>query len=183
MRLQGKIESWNDERGFGFVVQNSTGEKAFVHISAITDRRRPAIGALVTYEVVSDKRGPKAVDVQYAGQPRTSKPQHAKPRYSRPPRRVSSLSRAMGAVVLVVAAAALINRFSGRSDQAHATPQNFMAEEVERPETSQFLCQPKKTYCSEMTSCAEAHFHQEKCGGTKMDGDGDGIPCESQWCP
>ena len=48
MRLQGKIESWNDERGFGFVVQNSTGEKAFVHITAMADRRRPDIGALVT---------------------------------------------------------------------------------------------------------------------------------------
>ena len=46
----------------------------------------------------------------------------------------------------------------------------------------EFKCEPKKTYCSEMTSCAEAYFHQERCGGTQMDGDGDGIPCEQQWC-
>ena len=39
-----------------------------------------------------------------------------------------------------------------------------------------------KVYCSEMTSCDEAKFYQRNCPGTKMDGDGDGIPCESQWC-
>ena len=39
-----------------------------------------------------------------------------------------------------------------------------------------------KIYCSEMTSCGEAKFYQRNCPGTKMDGDGDGIPCESQWC-
>jgi len=182
MRLQGKIESWNDERGFGFVVQNSTGEKAFVHITAMADHRRPAIGALVTYEVVSDKRGPKAVNVQYPGQARTSKPQYSKPGYSRPPRRESFLRRMMGGVVVVVIAAALINEFYGRLHPSQATSQGFMADEVERPERSNFQCQPKKTYCSEMSSCAEARFHQEQCGGTKMDGDHDGIPCEEQWC-
>jgi hypothetical protein len=36
--------------------------------------------------------------------------------------------------------------------------------------------------CSQMTSCAEAKFFLEHCPGTKMDGDGDGVPCENQWC-
>jgi len=35
-----------------------------------------------------------------------------------------------------------------------------------------------KTYCREMTSCAEAHFHLEHCGATKLDGNRDGRPCE-----
>lgn len=35
-----------------------------------------------------------------------------------------------------------------------------------------------KTYCSEMASCAEARFHLASCGLTRIDGDGDGIPCE-----
>lgn len=39
-----------------------------------------------------------------------------------------------------------------------------------------------KVHCSEMTSCEEATFYQQNCPGTKMDGDRDGIPCESQWC-
>jgi endonuclease YncB( thermonuclease family) len=36
-----------------------------------------------------------------------------------------------------------------------------------------------KTRCREMTGCAEARFHLESCGLTSIDGDGDGMPCES----
>lgn len=36
-----------------------------------------------------------------------------------------------------------------------------------------------KTYCREMVDCAEARFHLEECGLTRLDGDGDGVPCET----
>ena len=36
-----------------------------------------------------------------------------------------------------------------------------------------------KTYCREMASCAEAKFYLQQCGLSRLDGDGDGIPCES----
>jgi endonuclease YncB( thermonuclease family) len=36
--------------------------------------------------------------------------------------------------------------------------------------------------CREMTSCEEARFHFEQCGWTRLDGDGDGVPCE-KLCP
>jgi hypothetical protein len=39
-----------------------------------------------------------------------------------------------------------------------------------------------RTRCSQMTSCEEATYFLENCPGTQMDGDGDGIPCERQWC-
>jgi len=39
-----------------------------------------------------------------------------------------------------------------------------------------------RTRCSQMTSCAEATFFIKNCPNTEMDGDGDGIPCEKQWC-
>lgn len=39
-----------------------------------------------------------------------------------------------------------------------------------------------RTYCSQMGSCAEATFFIQNCPGTKMDGNGDGVPCEKQWC-
>ena len=44
------------------------------------------------------------------------------------------------------------------------------------PATS-FTC-GRKTYCREMTSCAEALFYLRRCGLTRIDGDGDGVPCE-----
>ncbi|MDM0075864.1 excalibur calcium-binding domain-containing protein [Variovorax sp. J2P1-59] len=39
-----------------------------------------------------------------------------------------------------------------------------------------------RTHCSQMTSCAEATFFLKSCPGVKMDGNGDGVPCEKQWC-
>ncbi len=39
-----------------------------------------------------------------------------------------------------------------------------------------------RTYCSQMTSCAEARYFLANCPNMKMDGDQDGEPCEEQWC-
>ncbi|WP_424139975.1 thermonuclease family protein [Roseomonas chloroacetimidivorans] len=36
-----------------------------------------------------------------------------------------------------------------------------------------------KRYCREMTSCAEARFYLSQCGLSRLDGDHDGVPCES----
>lgn len=46
------------------------------------------------------------------------------------------------------------------------------------PSSPDFVC-GAKTYCREMHSCAEAKFHFEQCGLTRIDGDGDGRPCET----
>jgi hypothetical protein len=45
------------------------------------------------------------------------------------------------------------------------------------PDTT-FNCSTKRK-CGEMGSCAEARFYLEECGLTRLDGDGDGMPCES----
>jgi hypothetical protein len=42
-----------------------------------------------------------------------------------------------------------------------------------------FACRGK-VHCSEMVSCEEAEFYLRNCPGTKMDGDGDGKPCEDR---
>lgn len=42
-----------------------------------------------------------------------------------------------------------------------------------------FSCSDGKTKCGQMSSCAEARFHLESCGISRLDGDGDGMPCES----
>jgi hypothetical protein len=51
---------------------------------------------------------------------------------------------------------------------------------VEAVEQS-FTCDGR-TRCSQMSSCAEATYFLRHCPGTQMDGDGDGEPCEDQWC-
>jgi len=54
---------------------------------------------------------------------------------------------------------------------------------VERTDDSRtrFKCDGRE-YCSQMTSCEEAMYFLQNCPGVKMDGEGDGIPCERQWC-
>lgn len=47
--------------------------------------------------------------------------------------------------------------------------------------SSRFSCDGR-TRCMQMRSCEEAKFFLDHCPGVQMDGDGDGIPCEQQWC-
>lgn len=42
----------------------------------------------------------------------------------------------------------------------------------------QFSCEDTK-YCKEMRSCAEAKFHLNECGESRLDRDNDGVPCEN----
>jgi hypothetical protein len=39
-----------------------------------------------------------------------------------------------------------------------------------------------RTHCSQMRSCEEATFFLHNCPGVEMDGNNDGVPCETQWC-
>jgi hypothetical protein len=57
--------------------------------------------------------------------------------------------------------------------------QSPSSEMISQP-SSQFSCQGK-THCSQMGSYEEAKFYLDNCPGTKMDGDGDGVPCERQF--
>ena len=44
-----------------------------------------------------------------------------------------------------------------------------------------YQCDGRK-YCSQMRSCEEATYFLRHCPGVRMDGDGNGVPCERQWC-
>lgn len=61
---------------------------------------------------------------------------------------------------------------------------NVISEKFEESYTfnnKQYECDGRQ-HCSQMTSCEEAKFFILNCPNTKMDGDRDGIPCESQHC-
>ena len=69
MRTKGKITSWNDGKGFGFITPIVGGKQVFVHIKAFSNRnRRPEINQMVTYALSTDKQGrPCAVKATLAG--------------------------------------------------------------------------------------------------------------------
>ncbi len=72
-------------------------------------------------------------------------------------------------------------KYVKNSDSHEKTTKSISSYEIVEQNEESYSC-AGKVYCSEMTSCDEAKYYQRNCPGTKMDGDGDGIPCESQWC-
>lgn len=70
MRYQGKITHWKDDQGFGFVIPNGGGEKAFVHMNAFSNRsRRPNEGDLITYVLATDeKHRLSAQNIRFTGE-------------------------------------------------------------------------------------------------------------------
>ncbi len=58
----GKVEFFNDEKGFGFIKENETNEKFFVHISSLTEEI--AENDKVTFELEQGMKGLNAVRVK-----------------------------------------------------------------------------------------------------------------------
>jgi cold shock CspA family protein len=185
MRIDGKLAKWNDERGFGFIAPLQGGSEIFVHISAFPkDTPRPQPGELLSFEIAAGKDGKKRA-VNARRPPRAS---------ARPARteRSASRRRSQGWRWISVAPVLLIalgvygyaehsNRFSVRM----TVPSGVSREpgEVAIPPAPSRIWQcDGRAHCSEMTSCAEAKFFLKNCPGVKMDGDGDGVPCEDRWC-
>ena len=166
MRLSGTLRSWNDDRGFGFIAPTDGGRELFVHVSAFPRTgSRPAVGERLTFKVEKNAAGkPHAVGVQRVAlvSSPSKRSQSASP---------SQLTISPGAVVagvmltigLAVFGYAVYSKQA--ADAAAATTR----------------CDGR-TLCSQMTSCSEAKYFLKYCPGTKMDGDGDGVPCEEQWC-
>lgn len=71
MRYQGRLHQWNDDKGYGFVIPNGGGDKAFVHIKAFERLpRRPVEGDLITYATTRDAQGRlQANSIRFAGLP------------------------------------------------------------------------------------------------------------------
>ncbi|MFM8332456.1 MAG: cold shock domain-containing protein [Candidatus Methylumidiphilus sp.] len=83
-------------------------------------------------------------------------------------------------VYLSVLIFAIFIYYKAPSMQYHANAEQPVYRLENAKPLSQFSC-AGKTRCNEMISCEEAVFYLNNCPGTKMDGDGDGKPCED-WC-
>lgn len=70
MRIKGKITSWKDGKGFGFITPNVGDKQIFVHINAFNTRKKiPVVNQVVTFTLSTDKQGrPCAENVARAGE-------------------------------------------------------------------------------------------------------------------
>ena len=58
MIKKGRISTWNDDKGFGFITPSNGDKQIFVHIKAFKNQaRRPEVNRLVTYTEANDKQG------------------------------------------------------------------------------------------------------------------------------
>ena len=60
----GTVKFFNEEKGFGFIVDNSSKEEIFVHKTGLVDIIRE--GDSVTFEKTQGKKGMNATDVRLA---------------------------------------------------------------------------------------------------------------------
>jgi cold shock CspA family protein len=182
MRFTGKVKSWNDDRGFGFIAPTEGGQDIFVHISECPRGGRPELQETLTFEVALNAQGKKkAVNVRRAG---------IAAKRARAARRPRSENRAggvvSGLVALAIAGAIGWYGYQNYGSRLGAAAAAGAAADRNLPLTgaasaSRFSCDGR-TYCSQMTSCAEATFFLKNCPGVQMDGNHDGVPCEQQWC-
>jgi len=178
MRTHGTLTRWNDDRGFGFITPAQGREDVFVHVSAFPhDGQRPRLGEVVSYEIDQDAQGkPRAVRVMRPGQRAVSRADRGTARPQRSSRLVSA--------VLSLAAIAAIGAYAYSRLGGHAQPAPVASAPttmLQPAATPTFQCDGRTT-CGQMNSCPEARYFIRHCPGTTMDGDGDGVPCEQQWC-
>jgi len=58
----GTVKFFDDAKGFGFIVEDSSGDEFFVHISGIVDEIKE--GDSVEFELKEGRKGLNAVDVR-----------------------------------------------------------------------------------------------------------------------
>lgn len=182
MRFDGTLSRWNGDRGFGFITPTLGGEDIFVHISAFPrDGQAPRLHEPLSFEVELNKEGKKrAARVRRPGHHRPIPSHTAKTPRPRPIR--SGAGRGIVVALAVVLGMFAFQEYSERSNSgSQAAVFEGAAMQAEDSHPASFRCDGR-THCSQMSSCAEARYFLANCPGTKMDGDGDGVPCEQQWC-
>jgi cold shock CspA family protein len=176
MRTHGTLTRWNDDRGFGFISPAQGSEEIFVHVSAFPrDGERPRLNEIISFETDTGPNGRlRAVRVMRAGS-------HAKSRQARNASLPGRRYRPAG-VLAVLLAIAVIGAYGYSRLSTHATTYALESTGVAAPAPGENFKCDGRTMCSQMTSCAEATYFIRHCPNTKMDGNGDGEPCEMQWC-
>jgi cold shock CspA family protein len=201
----GRLLRWNESKGFGFISAPDRAGDVFLHATALRRTgmpRPPRVGETIHYDLHHDNDGKRrAVNARIEGldpAPRAPDPQArparagargqrpgSRPSSRRSATRTSGRKRFNGAILLVLMIVTAVFAYQRLQPiwSPTATPEERLPapSETRRPKKPRFSCQGK-VHCSEMNSCAEAKFYIRNCPNTRMDGDGDGVPCERQWC-
>ena len=181
-KLKGELKRWNDDKGFGFIGAYDGGPDVFIHISALRKMaRRPRVGDVINFEVQLDNNGKKrAVNASIEGVASVQE-NHKRPRTNTAVKRGGFLGTVIALVLVLGVGGTVYNALSSNPLGGANTSRSLPFASQASAANGAFSC-TGKAHCSEMASCDEARFYLNNCPGTKMDGDGDGVPCEQQLC-
>jgi len=176
---KGQLKRWDDGKGFGFITPENGQSDVFIHISSLKKiNRRPVIGDVVHFRIETDGNGKKrAVNATIEGATLAQ----ARVQKNKVKTKNNKIGSQLFSIVLVVIIGVFVFNKIKENNETSVLERKPRSSAPNNEKTNKFTCSGK-TYCSEMSSCEEAWFYQNNCPGTKMDGDNDGIPCESQWC-
>lgn len=180
MRVHGTLAKWNDERGFGFVTPAQGSGDVFIHISAFPrDGTPPRVGELISFEFEADADGKRrALRVMRPGGQKARPHVRREGQAGRKGHPMAGVVGLLALIALAVYAGPTIKSFFGPDP---VPPDAQVAASINTPAGQSFRCDGR-THCTQMRSCAEATYFIQHCPNTKMDGNGDGVPCEQQWC-
>jgi hypothetical protein len=153
------------------------------HISALKKMsRRPVIGDIITFQIDVDNNGKKravSASIKGVSSVKRSVTKNKKHKSSRPIKLL--LNIAFISFLAFVGYGLYSSFIKNKSMVAIESPPKIETMNQRIDKKTNYSCQGK-VHCSEMNSCSEAVFYLENCEGTKIDGNGDGVPCEMQWC-
>jgi cold shock CspA family protein len=201
---RGTLVRWNDEKGFGFIKPEiGDNQDVFIHISTLKHMaRKPIVGDEILFHRENQPDGKvKAVKATIEGvavvsntiRPASHTSQHHRNSQSHHDENYRS-SPVLGRIIMLIILLG-VGVFGYKQYQKMTATPVLTNQDVEQMQWTpvvskpsfinqqpQFRCETGKTHCSQMRSCAEATFYIRNCPGTEMDGDGDGVPCERQFC-
>jgi len=196
---KGLLKSWKTDKGFGFIKSDTLEHDTFVHISALKHiSRKPKVGDTIYFEVATHDGKTKAINCRIEGVAELKLLKAPNQKNNNQPHGIaksnfasSFLGKVASIGLIAVLGFVAVNKYNHykSSEQFNSkTPVITNADLATFDEKYPKLIIPKNTqnftcdgrqYCSQMNSRAEAVFFINNCPNTKMDGDGDGKPCEN----
>ena len=183
---KGKLISWDDSKGFGFIKSESLDRDTFIHISSLKSMsRKPKIGDFIYFDVEKQANGKNsATNCRIEG----VKALHKVDENDDHEDKYSLIRNLLSIAIVIVIAAFGYQKLSSKFEGYNSSPINSPSSSIQPKDIKQtlpahnFSCDGRQ-HCSQMKSRAEAEYFIRHCPNTKMDGDRDGIPCEndSRW--